>query len=54
MTTADRSKPEPLAHPYIPNSSPQVRREMLHAIGVESIEVAYLDGTGRRTIRLGS
>lgn len=23
-------------------------------IGVESIEVAYLDGTGRRTIRLGS
>ena len=23
-------------------------------IGVESVEVAYLDGTGRRTIRLGS
>jgi glycine dehydrogenase subunit 1 len=41
MTTADRSKPEPLAHPYIPNSSPQVRREMLHAIGVESIDDLY-------------
>jgi hypothetical protein len=23
-------------------------------IGVESVDVAYLDGTGRRTIRLGS
>ena len=29
------------AHPYIPNSAPAVRAEMLAAIGVDSVEALY-------------
>ena len=28
-------------HPYIPNSAPEVRKEMLQAIGVDSVETLY-------------
>jgi len=28
-------------HPYIPNSVPRIRQEMLDAIGVESVEELY-------------
>ena len=31
----------PLVHPYIPNSVPEVKQEMLREIGVESIEELY-------------
>jgi len=42
MTAADRSiRDEPRAHPYIPNSSPTVRRAMLEAIGVGSVDDLY-------------
>ncbi|MFM7247929.1 MAG: aminomethyl-transferring glycine dehydrogenase, partial [Actinomycetota bacterium] len=30
-----------MPHPYIPNSAPEVRREMLDAIGVDSVEDLY-------------
>ncbi len=33
--------PERPAHPYIPNSAPAVRRAMLEAVGVESIDELY-------------
>ena len=33
--------PEPRAHPYIPNSAPEIRREMLEALGIESVAELY-------------
>lgn len=36
-------KKKPFIHPYIPNSVPHVQREMLTAIGVESIDDLYED-----------
>lgn len=30
-------------HPYIPNSSPEIKRDMMREIGVESIEDLYVD-----------
>lgn len=35
--------PESFAHPYIPNSVPEIQKQMLDAIGVESIEELYED-----------
>ncbi|MEV4004806.1 aminomethyl-transferring glycine dehydrogenase subunit GcvPA [Actinomadura sp. NPDC049753] len=35
------------AHPYIPNSVPEVKREMLAAIGARSVEDFYADVPGR-------
>jgi glycine dehydrogenase subunit 1 len=32
---------EPPAHPYIPNSAPGVRRQMLDAIGIQSVDELY-------------
>ena len=34
---------KPLVHPYIPNSAPTTKEEMLHAIGAESIEDFFAD-----------
>lgn len=34
---------EPFIHPYIPNSAPEVREEMLREVGAESIEDFYVD-----------
>ena len=36
-------RPTPPAHPYIPNSVPDVRAAMLEAIGAESVEDFYAD-----------
>lgn len=36
-----REKQEAFVHPYIPNSVPGVREEMLRAIGVDSVETLY-------------
>ena len=33
----------PVAHPYIPNSAPDVRRQMLAAIGATDVEELYRD-----------
>jgi glycine dehydrogenase subunit 1 len=33
----------PVVHPYIPNSEPAVKAEMLRAVGVESVEDLYAD-----------
>ena len=35
--------PRALAHPYIPNSAPEVKAEMLAAVGAESVEDFYAD-----------
>src|ERR1019366_5686254 len=44
MTAAGRSiRDEPRAHPYIPNSSPTVRREVLEALGVGAIGGGSVD-----------
>jgi glycine dehydrogenase subunit 1 len=37
------AKPRPLVHPYIPNSEPRVKAEMLAAIGATSIDDIYAD-----------
>ncbi len=34
---------KPLVHPYIPNSAPATKDEMLRAVGAESIEDFYAD-----------
>ena len=31
----------PPAYPYIPNSAPRIKREMLEAIGVSDVEELY-------------
>lgn len=36
-------KPEPFVHPYIPNSLPEIQRQMLDAIGAKSIDELYSD-----------
>ena len=35
--------PDPFVHPYIPNSAPQTRAEMLEAVAAESVEEFYAD-----------
>ncbi len=34
---------KPVVHPYIPNSAPAVKEEMLRAVGAESVEELYAD-----------
>ncbi|RME76490.1 MAG: aminomethyl-transferring glycine dehydrogenase, partial [Chloroflexi bacterium] len=34
---------KPFVHPYIPNSVPAIKQEMLEAVGAESIEEFYAD-----------
>jgi glycine dehydrogenase subunit 1 len=34
---------KPFIHPYIPNSAPEVRAEMMEAIGVDSVEGLYVE-----------
>jgi glycine dehydrogenase subunit 1 len=42
-TEEKMSAKKPLVHPYIPNSAPTTKREMLQAVGAESIEDLYSD-----------
>ena len=37
------SENEPVVHPYIPNSEPKVKAEMLRAVGASSIEEFYAE-----------
>jgi glycine dehydrogenase subunit 1 len=37
------SKEKPIVYPYIPNSVPAIREEMLRAVGAESVEAFYED-----------
>jgi len=40
------SKPDSFIHPYIPNSIPEIQRQMLETIGAESIDELYSDIPG--------
>ena len=37
------SKRTPFVHPYIPNSTPTVKRQMLQEVGADSVEDFYED-----------
>jgi glycine dehydrogenase subunit 1 len=36
-------KKQPIVYPYIPNSDPSVKQQMLDEIGVSSVEALYED-----------
>ena len=37
------SKERPIVYPYIPNSAPDIKKEMMDAVGIREVDELYID-----------